>query len=166
MKDIYKNPLVYYVLIPVTVALWPLLVRGVYLPGAESSWQAERVQYTKAQEVMTEILSLDPDRLDFAGLEKGDAEFDYASAVDRVANICQIPSADYKLSSGRITETKKQKSQSAKINLKKVSIRKFASFFSTIQLHWGKLQCVRVKLTKKKDLADAWDVDMDFKYYY
>ena len=32
MKDVYKNPILYYILVPVVVALWPLLVWSVYLP--------------------------------------------------------------------------------------------------------------------------------------
>jgi hypothetical protein len=50
--------------------------------------------------------------------------------------------------------------------LKEVDITKFAKFLSTIQLRWANLQCVKVKLTKKKGLRDTWDVDLDFKYFY
>ncbi len=166
MKEIYKNPTLYYILVPVIVALWPLLIWGVYLPSAEHNWQVERTQYNKAQSIMAEILALDPDRLDFADSQNAAAEFDYASAVEKVANLCGIPSTEYKLNSGIIITSGGQKSQSAKVGLKRVDVTKFAKFLSTIQLRWADLQCARVKLTKKKGLPDTWDVDLDFKYYY
>lgn len=166
MKDIYRNPTLYYILVPIVVALWPLLVWAVYLPRAESGWDDEKGQYDKAQKIIAEILAIDPDRLEFADTEDAGAEFDYASVVERVAGLCRISSADYKLSSGIIVTTKGQKSQSAKVNLKQVDIRKLAEFLSTIQLRWANLQCSQVKLTKKKGFTDKWDVDLDFKYYY
>ncbi len=166
MKEIYKNPTLYYIVVPVIVALWPLLIWGVYLPAAADNWQVERTQYNEAQSIMADILALDPDRLDFADSQNAAAEFDYASALEKTANLYGIPAANYKLSSGIIITSGGQKSQSAKVNLKQVDITKFAKFLSTIQLRWANLQCAQVKLTKKKGLPDTWDVDLDFKYYY
>ncbi len=166
MKDIHKNPMFYYVLVPVIAALWPLFVWGVYLPAAKSNWQREKAQYNKAQDIITEILALDPDRLEFADSQETAADFDYASAVERVASSCGIPSTSYRLSSGIILTSGGQKSQSADVSLKQVEITEFAKFLSTIQLRWANLQCTGVKLTKNKGLPDSWDVDFDFKYYY
>jgi hypothetical protein len=166
MKDILKNPILYYILVPALVALWPLLVWGVYLPAAKRDWQTETKQYEKAQGIINEILVIDPDRLNFADTQNTAAEFDYASALDQIAGSCGIPPTDYKLNSGIITSSAGQKSQSAKVTLKGVDITKFAKFLSTLQLRWANLQCTQVKLTKKKGLPDSWDVDLDFKYYY
>jgi hypothetical protein len=166
MKEIYKNPTLYYILVPVIVALWPLLIWGVYLPSARHNWQTETVQYGEAQSVIGEILALDPDRLAFADSQKTAAEFDYASAVERIASSCRIPPTNYRLSSGIIIASAGQKSQNAKVGLKQVDITKFAEFLSAIQIRWANLQCVQVKLTKKKGLPDIWDVDLEFKYYY
>lgn len=167
MKEIYKNPTLYYILVPVIVALWPLLIWGVYLPAAGDNWQVERTQYNEAQSIMADILALDPDRLEFADSKNAAAEFDYAIAVEKIASLCKIPSTNYKFSSRPIIgDSGGQKSQSAKVGLKQVDITKFAKFLSTIQLRWANLQCARVKLTKKKGLPDTWDVDLDFTYYY
>ncbi len=65
-----------------------------------------------------------------------------------------------------VVTTSKQKSQNAKVSLKQVDIGKSARFLSMIQLRWAKLQCVQVKLDKKKGLPDMWDIDLDFKYYF
>jgi hypothetical protein len=166
MKDIVRNPIFYYILVPAILALWPLLVWAAYLPSAQRSCEQEKNEYTKAQEIMVEILTIDPDRLAFADANTAPAEFSYANVIDRVATLCRIPVANYKLSSGIIITSDKQKSQNAKVGLKDVDITTFAKFLSTIQLRWAKLQCTQVKLTKKKPLPDRWDVDMDFKYYY
>ncbi len=166
MRDIYKNPTFYYVLVPVVVALWPLLVWTLYLPKTGRNWNLEKEQYNKSQELIAEILALDADRLELADSKNTAAEFDYAVAVERIADLCRIPSSNYNLSSGIIITTGGQKSQSAKVGLKQVDLTKFARFLSTIQLHWANLQCVQVKLDKKKSLTDVWDVDLEFKYYY
>ncbi len=166
MKEIYKNPTLYYILAPAVVALWPLLIWGVYLPSARRNWQVESSQYDKAQNVIKEILAIDPDRLNFADSQNTVAEFDYASAIEKTAASCGIPPTDYKLNSGIIITSSGQKSQSAKVGLKQVDITKFAKFLSTLQLRWANLQCVQVKLTKKKGLPDSWDIDLEFKYYY
>jgi len=166
MKQIYKNPTLYYILVPVIVALWPLLIWGVYSPAAGHNWEVEQSQYGEAQSIMKEILALDPDRLKFVDSNNTAAEFDYASAIERTADFCKIPPTNYKLSSGIIITSGGQKSQSAKVGLKQVDITKFAKFLSTLQLRWANLQCAQVKLTKKKGLPDTWDVDLDFKYYY
>jgi len=166
MTDIYKNPTLYYTLVPIIAALWSLLVWGVYLPNAERNWQTEKAQYNEAQSIIAEILTFDPDRLEFADSKTGAAEFDYASAVEKIASLCRIPSTNYKLSSRPIMNSGGQKSQSAQVSLKQLDIVKFAKFLSAIQLRWANLQCAKVKLTKKKGLPDAWDVDLEFKYYY
>ncbi|GAH58548.1 unnamed protein product [marine sediment metagenome] len=82
MKDIYKNPTLYYMLVPIMVALWPLLVWGVYLPNAKSSLKDEKAEYGEAQTKMLEILILDPDRLEFSDTNRAPAEFAYVSAVE------------------------------------------------------------------------------------
>jgi len=166
VKDIYKNPIFYYVLAPVIAALWPLLVWTVYLPSAEHNWQLEKVQYSKAQKIIAEILTYDPDRLEFAVSSTDEAEFDYANVVEKVANLCRIPSKDYKLSSGLIMTSGDKKTQDARVTLNEVSIVEFAKFLSTIQLRWASLECVQVKLTKNKAMPDVWKADLNFKYYY
>jgi len=166
MKDMLKNPILYYTLAPIVILLWPLVVWAVYLPKTEDNWKVEKEQYIKAQKMIEDILSLDPERLEFDGSKAGAVEFDYATVIEKIATLCKISSANYKLSSGRIITSSGQKSQNAKVNLKGVDVAKFARFLSAIQLRWAKLQCTQVKLIKKKGLPDTWDVDLEFKYYY
>ncbi|MBW7991119.1 MAG: hypothetical protein FVQ84_14040 [Planctomycetes bacterium] len=166
MKDIYRNPILYYILTPVIVCLWPLLVWGVYLPAAEKSQEDHKAQYKKAEALMMEILTLDPDRRDFADSNDVDVEFTFDKAVAKVANSSKIPPSKYKLNPGMPQTSRGEKSQSATVSLKQIDIVKFSEFLSTIQLRWANLQCNRVKLTHKQGLPDMWDIDIEFKYYY
>lgn len=168
MKDIFKNPILYYIAVPILVSAWPLLVRGLYLPAAQEQVVEERTQAERGKVIMLNILNLDPERAEIADANDAVAEFTYGGAVDWVANICKIPSNQYNVSSSMIVTANKQKTQSAKVDLKQVGIVKFARFLSMIQLRWANLQCERVKLTKKEGLADndVWDADIEFKYYY
>lgn len=165
MKDIYKNPTLYYILVPIVVGLWPLFVWGRSLPDAERSLKREMDQYRDANDIMLEILDLDPDRA--ADSKKSAAKFDYADEVEKFASSCGIRSANYKLSSGPIIIRSGKESQSASVSLKDVDIVTFAKFLSTIQRRWAGLECVQLKKLKKKEgFPDRWDVALEFKYYY
>lgn len=166
MKDLYKNPMFYYILVPAVAALWPIAIWGIYLPGAKANFNSDQDQYQKAQQLIDELLAIDPDRLNFAQEKGKSTEFDYATAVQKTAEFCSIGDNGYKLSSGIIVTSGGQKSQSANISLKDVDVTKIARFLATIQLRWSGLQCTKISLRKKKGLPDAWDADLTFKYYY
>ncbi len=166
MKDIYKNPILYYILVPCMAALWPLLVWVVYLPAAEHDYKLEESQYIEAKVTIKAILGRDPTRLELADPNKTSEKFDYATAVSDIARRCRISAINYTVSSKPIRTSSGKKSQSAKVVLKQVKITSFAKFLSKIQLRWANLQCESVTLTQKKGLKDVWKVDLDFKYYY
>ena len=48
MRDLYKNPILYYVLVPVIVGLWPLLVWAIYIPEAQNNVQEHMSKYQEA----------------------------------------------------------------------------------------------------------------------
>ena len=166
MKDIYKNPLFYYILVPVIAALWPVVIWGVYLPAARSGFDNDKQQYQKAQGVIGELLAADPERVDFTQEKGASAAFDYANAIKQTAQLTSIADASCVFSSSPAVTSGGQKTQSANVSLKDVDITKAARFLSTIQLRWSSLQCTKVTLRKKKGLPDSWDVDFTFKYFY
>ena len=168
MKDLYRNPFLYYIAIPMLVGLWPLLVSAIYLPAAQKDKDMQIADYKKAEQLMIEILTLDPERLEFAEPNEAATEFSYTGVAHKVANLCGIPASSCKVHSGIIVETKKQKSQTANVDLKQVDMVKFAKFLSMIQFRWANLQCESVKLTRKDNMPskDVWDADLKFKYYY
>jgi len=167
MKEIYKNPTLYYILVPVVIALWPLSFWAVYLPEAEGKLKDDQNQCMEAERMIGAILDLDQSRLKSSDANGTVADFDYASAVAEIARLCKIRAANYRLSSGRIVPTDGRRSQSASVVLKDIGIATLAEFVSRVQLRWPKLQCVQLrKLIKKRDLPDSWDADLEFKYYY
>lgn len=166
MREIYRNPVLYYLLIPVLVGLWPLLVWGVYLPGSEHQREVEQALYVEGQTNIIDILRIDPDRVNAAGSRQVALEFSYGSAIDRVANLCKIPSSNWNHSTSKTITYEGKKRQDAMVYLKDVSIVQAAKFLSLIQSTWVNLNCQKVKIEKKKSMADKWDVDFTFSYYY
>lgn len=166
MRDIHRNPVFYYLLIPVLVAAWPLLVWTLYLPKAEKVWEQEQQSYEEATAHILDILTKDPERLNVTKAASGLGNFTYPEAVDRVANLCRIPSGNLDLSTGKIMESRGKKTQQARVSITDISIVQSATFLSTIQSTWAYLSCDRVKLSKKKGMPDQWDMDLTFKYDY
>ena len=166
MKQLYKNPFLYYALVPFITALWPLLILTVYIPKAEQNWQKQKGEYKKAEKVMENILELDPERLELVDSNTGTIEFDYNTAVLKVAGLCRISMKNYSVRTRPPRTAKGRKSQNANVTLDNIDITKFAQFLSAIQIRWASLQCENVSLTKKKGLKDSWKVDLSFKYYY
>jgi len=158
--------MLYYVLIPVLVAIWPLLVWGLYLPEAEKSWDKDQQSYADATIHILDILDKDPGRLEVIRVTQSIGKFNYAEAVDRVANLCRIPSRNLDLTTGNIVTSSSKETQQARVSLTNIGIVQGAKFLSTIQSMWGNLTCDRVKLSKKEGMPDQWDVDLNFKYDY
>lgn len=167
MKDIYKNPTLYYILIPAVSALWPLLVWAVYLPQAERSLDSDISKFSEARETVDRILTLDPERSELVDAKTGTVEFDYANEIYRLASSCGIPQSNCKLRTGLlIKKSGGQRSQSANVTLENVNVTSLAEFLSKIQSRWANLQCTEVKLTQKTAVRDKWDVKLKFTYYY
>ena len=166
IKEIYKNPMFYYMLVPALAALWPAIIWGVYLPGARANYNNDAEQYQKSLPLMEELIAADPERLNAAKGKETTAGFDYATAVQKAAEFCSISANNYKLSSAIIQKSEGQKTQSAQVALKGVKIAEAARFLSSIQQHWSGLQCTKITFRKNKGQPDAWDVDLTFKYYY
>jgi hypothetical protein len=166
MKDILKNPVLYYIAVPVLVSLWPILVFAVYLPQAKTNKQTQIEMYKKGQDVIEQIRTLDPDRLKPTGPNDTEVTFTYDIAVNQIAVLCNMPASQYTLNPTMPQTTGGQKTQTAKVSLKQVDITTFAKFLSLIQTRWPGLQCTNLKLDTKENMPDVWDIIIDFKYYY
>ena len=166
MKDIYKKPIFYYVLVPVLVGLWPFWLAALGLPGAKDSYKKEADQYDEAEKLIAQILDLDPQRLDYAKAKKTGDEFDYTTAIDQVTKFCRIAPTNYKLSSSPVRKMKGgQKSQDATMTIDTIDIERFARFLSVMHMRWSNLQCTNVTLMKIKGEKNAWKADVRFIYY-
>jgi hypothetical protein len=161
MKDLHKNPALYYVMIPLLVGMWPLLLWFNYLPLAQEDLQQQKQDMVDANDLIYEILTMDPDRLSYAKNTQGEtAEFTYGDAINQVAKTCGITTPVLR------EEKKTAKSQAATVTLTTVDIVKCSRFLSTLQLHWSKLQCTQINLTTKKGLKDRWKVTLRFNYVF
>ena len=52
MKDIHKNPLLYYIAAPVLLILWPLLVSLFYIPAAKEQYRKNEKYFNDAVPVI------------------------------------------------------------------------------------------------------------------
>jgi len=166
MKDYYKNPNFYYMLIPLAAALWAVFTWSVSLPAADKNWDRKQKQHKDAGAWITKILELAPERLEYQTQQGAAREFDYASAVEQFAKVCKIPPSDYSLQAGRETKRGGRKTKSATIKIKPIDVGKFAQFLSKILFQWPDLQCEQLKLTKEKGGPDVWKADLKLTYYY
>jgi hypothetical protein len=167
VRILLKNPILYYILAPILVGLWPLLVWRIYLPRAQRALDTEQNQYVNGETSMLDILTLDPGRLvEGAGSPASSGKFNYPEAVSRVADRCQIPSRNKYYDAGNITKISGKDIQGAKVTLSSVGIVQACSFLSTIQSMWVNLECESAKLTKQDPAPDSWNVDLSFKYTY
>jgi hypothetical protein len=168
MRDILKNPMFYYVLAPVLVGLWPLLVWFVYLPRMGKGLDSDIAQYGNAASCMSEILTLDPERvnMDRSGAMASPTEFGYGDAVNRVADRWHIGSRNCTFHVSDKVKISGKQTQEAKVILSDVDIVQACNFLSTIQSSWVNLECQKGELKKKEGAPDRWDVDLSFKYTY
>jgi len=166
MKDIHKNPVLYYIGVPVLVAVWPLLVSTHSLPGAHKDLVKWKGWFPDVNAQAEEILRLDPDRL-ADGAPVVTERFDYLTAITRSARKCDIPSGSYSHSTGMITKSSKgQQSQTATVTLKGVNIIQASRFLSALQMSWPHLECTSIDLTHDKKVLDRWDAKLGFQYFY
>jgi hypothetical protein len=168
MKDLHKNPKFYYVLVPLVVGLWPLLLWAMYLPEARDSLKNEHQLAVKGRAYALDILALDPERVDAVDANEAPTEFSYATAIDKVAGICDIPASKYKLNTGTTVTRDKQKSQTAHVRIDEIGVLQLARFLSLTQHRWGTLQCEDISLSKVKGdtRPDVWTVELDFNYFF
>jgi hypothetical protein len=168
VRDFYKNPMFYYLLAPIVVAIWPLLVWAVYLPDAREKVDRDQSLCVEGTRCMLDILTYDPERLNKAVNSDNvmSGTFSFPNAINRVSNLCGIRSDSGGYTAGRIITTSGKKSQNGRVMLKNVGIVQAATFLSQMQTMYINLKCDQVKLTQKKGMPDQWDVDMDFWYTY
>jgi hypothetical protein len=166
MKDIYRKPIFYYVLVPIVIGLWPVWLFVMGIPGSEKGLQKGINDYNEARKLISEILDLDPQRLDYAKTKKTGEAFDYTAAVDQVTHLCKISPTSYRISSSPIRKTKGgQNNQDASMTIDKIDVEKFSKFLSVMHMRWSSLQCTNITLAKIKGEKNAWKADVRFIYY-
>lgn len=167
MKEIYKKPIFYYVLVPAVISLWPLWLLLFGIPGSKNSLKDAIQDYSDGQASIQKILGeLDPQRLDYAKNKKAGEAFDFTTAIDQVTRMCGITQTGYRLSTSLNKKTKGgQSNQDASMTIDKINIERFTKFISIMHMRWSNLQCTNVTLSKVKGEKDSWKADVRFVYY-
>ena len=166
MKEYYKNPNFYYILVPTLSALWLLFVSTTALPKSKELLNNTLTETTRAEDLILKLLEIDPERLKYKNEEGKSAEFDYTTALDQFAKICGIAPSKYTLSVGREIKRSGRKTRSADVTINDVDIETLAKFLSIILIRWPELQCDLLKLTKLNIGKNNWKVTIKFTYYY
>ena len=166
MKDLQQlinNPRLYYVLIPVIVAIWPLWAGLVGTSKAKADWDKQLKINTNGSLLIASILELDGERI---LNKKPNTDFSYPATVHRVATSVGIPASNCNLKAKAVIKLKSgQESQDADVTVNQVDMATFARFLSTMQLEGANIQCTSISLTNQKGSSDLWSAQMSFKYF-
>lgn len=166
MRDYYKNPNFYYIMVPVLACIWVIFASTVSLRAANNKWDKQKKEYDRSQELITKILTLDPERLNYESQKAGSSEFDYSSAVEEIAKLCKISSSNYSLRGGKALKRRGKSTKTANITIDIIDIEKLAQFLSQILMRWPNLECDVLSITKQKKAKDAWKATMKFTYIF
>lgn len=166
MKEIYKNPLLYYIAVPVLLAIWPLSIKFGYLPNTKQAYADEQQQYEKAENLMFDILDLNPERVNTATPKDEDNEFDFVKAVAQIASASGIDPRNYTSGSRAPITRNDRKTQTATITIQKIDIEKFSKFITNLQKRWANLECESVNISTVKGFKDTWKITLTLIYYY
>ena len=159
MKDLYRNPIFYYITAPLLVGIWPLTMAIKYLPEMDQSLEDQKNYYVESETLIEEILTMDPDRLSYVDVNQGDTAFSYAVVIDKLASSLGMRDA-YTLNE----QVRTKDGQKAKVKLEDISIQQCTKFLATLQMRWDKLKCSQFTLTKKREIKDQWTVTMSLAY--
>ena len=166
MKDYLKNSNFYYILVPVVACAWVIFVTTVSLRAANKNWDAKKNEWDTSQKTITQILTLDRERLNFKVQKEATGEFDYSLAVEEIAKLCKISSSNYSITGGRALKSGGKSRKTATVTIKTIDIEQLAKFLSQILLQWPDLECDLLTLTKLKTGKDSWKTSVKFSYTY
>ena len=167
MKKYLKNPFFYYAVIPAVAGIWAVAAGMVFYPRASSSLQDSQAEYKAAEELLAQIIAVEPQRLVYKQ-EKGTAvvDFDFTQVVNEFASLFSIPSSNFTLNTRGETRRAGKRARSAVLSIKTIDVEKTTKFLSTMLIRWPDLQCEILSLDKLPQGKNNWKVDMTLTYYY
>jgi len=166
MKDYFKNPNLYYIAVPLAVTAFVIFLVAFSLPAANRKWQKQQEDFERGRQLITKILTLDPERLNYKARKAISGEFDYSVAVEEITKLVKIPSSNYSLRGGRTLKSGGKLRKSADISIEPVDIETLSRFISQILLRWPDLECDRLSIDKLPAGKDSWKSSMKFVYTY
>ena len=166
MKATFKNPNLYYILVPVLTAVWAVMAGFVFYPNSVKAYEEDiKPEYERTQEWIEKILTIQPQRLQFIGPDGTGRPFDFGEVITTLTLAFDIPTSRYTLNvRGEVSRAGK-KARTATIEIKEINIEKMARLLSTMLSGWPDLKCELIGLEKAKTGKDNWNVDMTLTYY-
>ena len=157
----------YYILVPVIAVLWAITAGLVLYPKSLKNWEENKAEYAKAQELMDELVALQPERLNYKmDVNAPSEEFDFTKTVSEFAGKFSILPSDYNLTVRSEVSRAGRKTRSATMSIKAIDIEKMTQFLSALLLRWPDLQCDRMSIDKVKNSKNSWQVELALTYYY
>ncbi len=167
IKKHIKNPLFYYIAVPAVMGLWAFAAGVIFYPKAVSNWKDSREEYKTAQDLMAQIVAIEPQRLAYKA-EKGTqvGVFDFTQVINEFATTFSIPSSNFTLNTRGETKRSGKRARSAQFSVKSIDIERLTKFLSTMLIRWPDLQCEIMSIEKLPQGKNNWKVDMTLTYYY
>ena len=167
MKIDYKNPMLYYIAVPVVAGLWAVLAGLVFYPDSIKTWESEKADYAAVEKRIKQLVELQPKRLAYKVDGKAKSEdFDFTNTIDDFAQLFSISPSNYSLNVRAETKRAGRKTRSAAITIKNIEIERASQFISAMLVRWTDLKCESLGLERVKNTKNRWKVDMKLTYYY
>jgi hypothetical protein len=165
-KDFWKHPDFFFIVLPAAAALWALTAGLVVYPRHRQAWIDKKAQFAEAENLIEQILQLEPARVHYQEQSGQSGEFDYTTEVDRFAKEFGIGSGSYTLNVRQALKQKGKTRKSADLSFKSVRIETAAGFLSAMLARWPDLQCEQIALDKTGTGKNEWNVKMRLVYIY
>ena len=166
MKDYYKNPNLYFIAVPLAATVFVIFVAAISLPAAGRKCKAKLKDYAKAEDLITKIVDLAPERSNNEVKQGSSSEFDYSLAVDEITKLVHISPLNLSLHGSKTTGSGGKRRRGADVTVEPVDVETLSRFISQILLRWPDLECSRLSITKLPAGKDSWKATMKFVYTY
>jgi hypothetical protein len=166
MKQYLKTPMFYMVVVPAAAGLWMLYSWMIAYPASVTRYQDSKTQYDEAQNMIKQILTLEPQRLNFKQDKNGTAAFDYTNVIDQFTKDFNIAPDNYTLNVRGITKREGKSVKGADLSIKAIDIEKLCKFLSAVLARWPELECDTFRLDKLDAGKNAWKVTLHFTYSF
>jgi hypothetical protein len=166
MNQYLKNPMFYMIAVPVAAGLWMLYGWAIAYPASVQKWQDSKAQFDEAQNMLKQILTLEPQRLSSTQGKAESTEFDYTNVIDQFTKEFNIAPDNYALNVRGVTKREGKSVKGADLTIKTIDIENLCKFLSAVLARWPELDCDTFRLDKLDAGKNAWKVSMHFSYTY
>ena len=166
MNKYLKNPIFYMIVVPIAAGLWLLYAWAIAYPASVQKWQDSKAEFDEAQNMIKQILTLEPQRLAYKQEKTGTTEFDYTNVMDQFTKEFSIAPDNYTLNVRGVTKREGKNIKGADLSIKTIDIEKLCKFLSAVLARWPELDCDTFRLDKLEVGKNSWKVTLHFTYSY